>query len=497
MAAITALTENFEGGSAGSDITTSNTFFDKVGSPTPVFVADSVEGTRSFTPSSLSSSVSEVDFAGVTTLWIGFYLKLTADATSSTAIWNLYGDGATSNKIADLRVASGGSTLQIRSVNTSRWTSTSLALNVWHRIAIGVTVGSTIQLKIYSGANLHSTTVSQQSGSQSNTNTSASDADNVRFGLVSGDSTLGFRLDRVRGDNASETAAWSDPGAQVDAVTATASGLAPPPSFSANASVTAVRATGTALVLAPTAENVATAVAATATAGALAPSATGGATVTAVVATATATAPAPAAYVTADLVTIAASATAEAPIPVVHSVHEVVGVTATGSSMGIPASISSEMVLDGGGPAEATALAIPPTVTTDANVVAVVATGTADGVIPEVQTDANVVVGGPATAEATVREDVLIHGYSATFTMPSFEEPFRTSTRPVNYHRLTYATSLVRINGVLTQVRSPGQALLVAAGEPGVDYFIGGHIYQLSEATAQELVAAGYEIHEE
>lgn len=81
-----------------------------------------------------------------------------------------------------------------------------------------------------------------------------------------------------------------------------------------------------------------------------------------------------------------------------------------------------------------------------------------------------------------------------TFTPPSFEEGMPTTVKPLCYFRQTSSSSVVRINGVLTSVRTPSQEQLEAAGKEGVDWFIGGHIYTVSSATATELTAAGFTV---
>jgi hypothetical protein len=78
------------------------------------------------------------------------------------------------------------------------------------------------------------------------------------------------------------------------------------------------------------------------------------------------------------------------------------------------------------------------------------------------------------------------------FTPPTHEEPMRTDVRPLVYYRQTWANSIVRINGTLTSIRTPAFELLEAAGEHGVDYFIGGHEYEVTEAVAQELINEGF-----
>lgn len=83
--------------------------------------------------------------------------------------------------------------------------------------------------------------------------------------------------------------------------------------------------------------------------------------------------------------------------------------------------------------------------------------------------------------------------------MPTFEPP----TYPVEVprhltggprYRLHESNSVVRISGVLTIVKSPTSEQLEAAGVEGEDYFIGGRVYIITDATAAELETLGYSI---
>lgn len=80
------------------------------------------------------------------------------------------------------------------------------------------------------------------------------------------------------------------------------------------------------------------------------------------------------------------------------------------------------------------------------------------------------------------------------FTPPTHEEQILTSVAPLFYFRLTWAASIVRVNGTFTTVRAPHVDMLLAAGKEGTDYFIGGHIYQIPRSVANELIAAGYAV---
>lgn len=106
------------------------------------------------------------------------------------------------------------------------------------------------------------------------------------------------------------------------------------------------------------------------------------------------------------------------------------------------------------------------------------------GAISLVLQDATVTMGGTSVVPFT----------TYFFEPPTHEEPIRTREHPLIYFRQTWANSIVRINGVLTSIRSPGDDLLQAAGEQGVDYFIGGYVYEVSLETASELLSLGYSV---
>jgi hypothetical protein len=188
---------------------------------------------------------------------------------------------------------------------------------------------------------------------------------------------------------------------------------------------------------------------------------------------------APAASADGAVTAVAATATALAVPPVVEAVvaasANVVAVVATATSLAEAPTIGGETVISDGGPATADAIAYPPVVTVvggGVTVVAVPGTATAQAYAPVV-----------SAVVPTLR-----------FEPPTFEAPIRTQVRPVNYYRLTWAASIVRIDGVLTSVLQPSTDQLTAAGVEGVDYFLGGRVYTVSAATAAELTARGYTV---
>lgn len=77
----------------------------------------------------------------------------------------------------------------------------------------------------------------------------------------------------------------------------------------------------------------------------------------------------------------------------------------------------------------------------------------------------------------------------STFEPPSYPHII-TVRRP--HFTLTESNSVVRIGGVLTLQKSPSAQQLTTAGQEGVDWFIGGRIYDITNATAAELEVAGF-----
>lgn len=75
--------------------------------------------------------------------------------------------------------------------------------------------------------------------------------------------------------------------------------------------------------------------------------------------------------------------------------------------------------------------------------------------------------------------------------------PVLPDTRGIQYRLFRYlgpqpvGRSVVKIGGEYTTIEQPDQ-LLLAELTDGVDYFLGGHVYEVSIEIAQALVAAGY-----
>lgn len=222
--------------------------------------------------------------------------------------------------------------------------------------------------------------------------------------------------------------------ANVNAVTMTGSGTAPAPTISAGSAVSAVTATGSAQMLAPTV------------------STGSNAEVLAATATATGAALAPSVAAQAAVSPPVATGTGAMLAPVVEAVGgaEVLAVTMTATGAML-------------------APAVEGTVTESAEVEPPAMTATGAMLAPTIELE------------------------FPTFEPPTFERPMPVDIKPLPYYRITQGASVVRINGTLTTVKSPAAELLV--GEEGVDFFRGGHVYEISDpAVLAELLASGYEV---
>lgn len=127
---------------------------------------------------------------------------------------------------------------------------------------------------------------------------------------------------------------------------------------------------------------------------------------------------------------------------------------------------------------------------------------------PPIEGSATATLGGTFTALGTVRVrgtasctfggTFAAAGVAETptfiFKMPAYTVGQPTRNKLLRFYKQTVADSLVRRAGVLTQVRIPPSDWLV--GAEGVDYFLGGRVYQITSATRDELVGLGYTVEE-
>ena len=83
------------------------------------------------------------------------------------------------------------------------------------------------------------------------------------------------------------------------------------------------------------------------------------------------------------------------------------------------------------------------------------------------------------------------------FTPPTYPIPIRWTNpdhRILRFATLPQALSVVRSGGVFVERRGVSQDELTNAGDMGVDYFVGGATYVVSNEIAAELEAAGFEV---
>ena len=77
------------------------------------------------------------------------------------------------------------------------------------------------------------------------------------------------------------------------------------------------------------------------------------------------------------------------------------------------------------------------------------------------------------------------------FEPPTHEETIQTQVAPLNRFTLTHAKTIYRTEaGTVAARRMPPPHFIT--GEEGVDYFLGGRIYEIPLVVAQELLGAGY-----
>lgn len=198
MAAL--ITENFEGGTHGAVINSTNsTVASNVGLPT-FTNAGPIEGAlcADFDAAGAQKMI-RFDHAAASLAWYSFYVWSESRPAEPTYLASFFGG---TNKVGDLRVAADG-TMAVRDNNAAViTTTTALTVNAWNRVALRVTPNGTLQLRMYVGANLHGTTPDYDGSGNSSRDFAL---DNFRVGVVTS-GTWHLKIDRVRADSAAEPA---------------------------------------------------------------------------------------------------------------------------------------------------------------------------------------------------------------------------------------------------------------------------------------------------
>lgn len=207
MAAITALTEDFDGAAAGQNVTTSNSVFTAITGTggTSVYNADEFDTgfpSMEVTATSTVRSHNTTHTAGAG--WRGFGLKVLATPTGSDTICGWYTSGGTVHG-GDIRVLT-DMTMQIRNKNSSAdWTSsTVITANTWYWVSIQVD-SNNARLKVYNTSGLII-----DSGART-ANYDAGTPDQFRLGSQNVTAVpTSTRFARMRGDDTTEVASgWT------------------------------------------------------------------------------------------------------------------------------------------------------------------------------------------------------------------------------------------------------------------------------------------------
>lgn len=194
--------ETFEGISDGVAVTTSNSGFTDapVATAGGTGLAETTGGgplTSTFLRVSLPATAYwSISYAGTASgaQWSTFFIRPDSIPTVNLVLAKGYIGSTTISEC--LRAVTGASlTFSIRDNATTRWTSSAITVGEWHRVAVMLDpANDQCRLKIYSGANLLSSTASQDSGLQTLSQVSATTVDTWRIGCVSG-ATDGWQVD--------------------------------------------------------------------------------------------------------------------------------------------------------------------------------------------------------------------------------------------------------------------------------------------------------------
>lgn len=210
MAAITALSQDFEGTDGATANAASIGATSITGGGTATFSAtDPQQGTTALqcAGGAAAAVILQYNFTAVTTLWTSWYWKTPSVApAAAVTVANWFGNSG-ANLGGALRLNT-DMTLAIRDASTSRYTTPSpLPVNTWVRVSVKAIPGSASghRLRLYVGANRHGLTPDYDSTDVAATNGTNTNVDTFFVGLITNGANTIY-LDRLRGDNASEPA---------------------------------------------------------------------------------------------------------------------------------------------------------------------------------------------------------------------------------------------------------------------------------------------------
>lgn len=205
MASIAALTENFEAGTNGAALSTSNTIFTSITGTAPdaTFVDTSYEGGLAMQMATTAGALKtyRLDHSSQTEIWYGFALRIDVVPTATTTILQAY-QGST--LACTIRILTDG-TIQLRDNLVSRFISPVLTTGNWYWVSVHFKPGDATgaRMKVYNNAS----NLIFDSGNGAATSTAATAIDSFRLGVTAGTGDCTYSLDRLLADDAEEVGA--------------------------------------------------------------------------------------------------------------------------------------------------------------------------------------------------------------------------------------------------------------------------------------------------
>lgn len=211
MTAITQYTENFTGGTIGSAVAVSpsTVFLNISGSATSTVTTDPTGVLPRMmrtvcTGAALQRRTHEMTTpTALSLVWFTFDLVIEQTVDANTGILSMYlADTALpAEKVLDVRIVGGATTLQLRDVNSTVFTSTALSLNTRYRVAVMAKLGATasarrVRMIVMNAAG--DTAISDSGEQVSNTTVAA--MRHTRIGPLT-DNTSQLVFGRLRGDD--------------------------------------------------------------------------------------------------------------------------------------------------------------------------------------------------------------------------------------------------------------------------------------------------------
>lgn len=205
--------EDFENGAAdGTLLTNANTNFDSISGTPGTMEVDTdrfAVGTRS-TKVVAASGTRYGEYDGgagnKSTVWLTFYLYVEAlPNTANTNLIMVYGSAP--SLACEIRLATSGALVLRDSTFSTRVTGPTLSTGQWYRVAVRLTPGggTGMQMKTYTGANLHGVTPDTDATSSTVTWGSATDIREINVGICSATNTVcTVSYDDIHFDDADE-----------------------------------------------------------------------------------------------------------------------------------------------------------------------------------------------------------------------------------------------------------------------------------------------------